>query len=139
VSFGTRKRRARACMDSEPEPHVLSTVGPVELERRGIRERAGVPVGGTGHDEDAPSGGHVDAADRRRDAGHAELTLERALDPHALLDEPRDELPVVAQLLFELGSLADEPERRTHHPCGGLLPGGEKVGRDPHDVVDGRE
>ena len=52
----------------------------------------------------------------------AELRLERGLEPQRLLDEVRDEVALVAQLLLELGALADVPEHRAEQARRGLPP-----------------
>ena len=80
-----------------------------------------------------PAGiGH--AAELRRHAREPEVALHRALDAQALFDEVRDELAVVAQLLLELGVVADALQRGAEEAHGRLLPGREEIGGDARDV-----
>ena len=57
------------------------------------------------------SSGDVDVTDLRRNARQPELALERAFEADTLFDELGDHRTVVAQLLLELGLLADQSEK----------------------------
>ena len=60
--------------------------------------------------------------------GEAEVGLHRALDPQHLLEEVGDLLPVVAELVLQLGVLGEVLEGGGQQAGGGLLPGREEEG-----------
>ena len=64
------------------------------------------------------------------------MALDRAFHPQRLLDEVRDEAGILAQLLLQVGPLAEYLQRERQHLAVGFLPGGEQEGREPHDVDD---
>ena len=87
--------------------------GPVEAELVGMFELPRVAVGGTGKHHDRAAGRDLGVTDRGGHPGQAEGPLDRALEPEHLLDEHRDEVPVVAELLLELGAVG----RGSSAPC----------------------
>ncbi len=136
AGLGPRERRARAGVDAEPEPEVLAAVHPVEAELVRIVELPRVVVRGAVEHHHGGAGREVDAADRRGDARQPELRVERGLEPQRLLDEGRDAVALVAQLLLELGAFTQIPEHGGEQAGRRLAAGREQVGGDQHDVVD---
>ena len=62
--------------------------------------------------------------------------MQRGLEPQRLLDEGGDAVALVAELLLELGAVAEDPEHRAEQAGRGLPARREQVGGDQHDVVD---
>ena len=120
-------------MDAAAEGEVLPRVGAVEAEIGGALEAPGVAVGRAVQQHHRRTGRDLDAADRRRPAGQAEVGLHRALDAQRLLDELRDAVVVRAELVLELGILREVLERRGEQARRRLLAGGEQERRGAHD------
>ena len=100
----------------------------------GHSKRRGITVRGAVDDHHGGARGDLDAAELGRHAREPEVALHRALDAQALLDEVRDALPVLAQLLLQLGVVADALQRGAEEAHRRLLTGGEEVGGDARDV-----
>ena len=132
------ERRAGARVDAVTEGHVLARVDAVDPELVGVVEAARVAVGGAVHHHERGSGRELDAADGAPDARQPELALDRALESEHLLDEVRDELATVTELLLEIGALTEHLERRREQAHRRLLAGDEEVGGDERHVVDVR-
>jgi uncharacterized membrane protein len=94
-------------VDAVPEPEVCATVRAIEPELARVLELARVAVRSVLHQEHGGAGGEVDPPDGGRNASEPERALQRALDPQLLFDERRDEIGVVAQLLLEVGAIAE--------------------------------
>ena len=101
----------------------------------GMLEAAGIAVRGAvdDHERACPPGSSTPPSSVVH-AREPEVALHRALDAQALLDEVRDELAVVAQLLLELGVVADALQRGAEEAHGRLLAGREEIGGDARDV-----
>ena len=105
AGLGASQRTAGTGVDAAAEGDVLARVGAVEAELGRALEAPGVAVGRAVEQHHRRTGRDVDAADRRRPAGQAEVGLHRALDAQRLLDELRDAVVVRAELVLELGIL----------------------------------
>src|SRR5581483_10997743 len=106
--FHARERRARTGVNAAAERDVLAHVATVELELVRIVEPSRITVGRTGTHHHRGAGWHVDVAQLRRLAGHPEHAFDRAVHPQAFLDERRDAAAVVAQLLLDVGPVAED-------------------------------
>ncbi len=111
----------------------------VETKLVGMLELARVAVGRAGRTMTVLPAGisvsrtFVGVRDRRK------VPLMGGSRRRDLLDEGGDEAAVVAELLLELGSLAEGHEGGAEEPGRGLLAGGEQVGGDLHHVLDRRQ
>ena len=102
-----------------------------------VLELARVAVGGAVEHHQRRAGRDLDAADVVGTRVQAEVALDRALEPQALLDEVRDELAVGrAAAAAARGARRAICSAVVEQPDGGLLAGGEQVRGDPHDVDD---
>jgi hypothetical protein len=121
-------------VDTPAERQIRPGVGAAEREARGIRKTARIAVGRSVEHHHRRTGRELDPVQLGPDASEPEVPLHRALESQALLDEPRDELSVLAQLVLEGLFLGDVPEDRSKKPYRCLLAGREEVGRYPDDV-----
>jgi hypothetical protein len=119
---------------TEPEGQVLAGVAAIDIEITGVRELAGVAVGGAVDHHQRGAGRDVDAADGGGKAREPEVALYRALEPQRLLDERRDPCPSAPEEVLEIGMLTDELERAGKQPHRCFLSRSEEVGRDANDV-----
>ena len=99
----------------------------------GFSNRRGSRLAAPGKHHHHGAGGDVDAADGGRPAGQPGVALDRALHPQRFLDEPGDQAAVVAQLLLDVGPVAEHLQCGAEQLGRGFLPGGEKErGRADH-------
>src|SRR5204862_3054589 len=96
------QRATRTGVDAATKRDVVEGVLPVDLEVVGALEAPGVAVGGPVEEHDRRPGLDLDVADRRCALGEPEVRLHRALDAQRLLDEVRDAVLVLAQLVLKL-------------------------------------
>ena len=134
--FGAGQRRAGAAVDAAAEGQVLTGVLAVGIERVRILEAARIAVGRPVDHHQRAAGADGFLADGGRHPRQPEVALDRALDAQALLDEVRQQAAVLAQPALDVRAVPDHLQRGAQQPDRGLLPGGEDVGGDPHDVAD---
>src|SRR5207245_10742855 len=100
AGLGPCQGRARARVHPPAETNVLEGVRTVETELVRLLEPARIPVRGSHHEKDVRPGSDVDVADRRRAAHQAEVRLDRALVAQHLLDERRDHVTLLPEVLL---------------------------------------
>src|SRR3954467_4233983 len=98
-------------MRSVPEGQVLARAGALHLELGGALELARIAVGGAVDDHHGGTRRDLGATDGGGRAREAEVALDGALEPEALLHEVRDQLPLCAQLLLKVVILGETLQR----------------------------
>ena len=125
-------------MDTPAERDVGLRVGAVDAELVRALEPFRVAVGRAVQHHHGRAGGDVDTADLRRSAGQAEVGLDRALDAERFLDEVRDALVVLAELVLQRRVLGQVFQRGGEQPGRRLLTGREQERGRAHDRGDVR-
>src|SRR5262249_61041664 len=118
--------------DAEAERRVLTGGRTVDVEGGRVLEVARISIGGAVDDHDRRAGRDGDVPDPRRYPCHAEVALDRALEPERLLDERGDLCSVPAEQGLEVGALGDELERGAGQAHSGLLTPPPPLPYDPY-------
>ena len=120
-----------------PKARCWRALARADVERRRVLEVARVAVGGAVEHHHRGAGREVDPAHRGRHPGQPEVALDRALEPQR---SPRRSWGCgrarCAAAAGGRGCSAISMQRGAEQADGGLLAGGEEVGRDAHDVDD---
>src|SRR3954453_10795954 len=103
ASLGTGQWCAGAAVNPAPECKVLARVLTLRVKRVGVFEPARIAIGGAVDHHHRAAGGQRFLPDGGRCPRQPEVTLDRALDAKALLDEVRQQAAIIAQPALDVG------------------------------------